>query len=165
MANNMNSLKDLFVHELRDLYSAETQLTDALPKMKEKASDEKLKHAFESHLEETRNQKERLERIAQMMDIDIKGEECQAMKGLISEGEEILNLNADAEVRDAGLIAAAQRVEHYEMAGYGTARHFAKRLGLNDAVSLLEETLNEEKSADQKLNDIAISRVNEKAQS
>lgn len=164
MANKMNSLKDLFVHELRDLYSAETQLTSALPKMKEKASDNQLKNAFESHLEETKQQKERLERIAKMMEIDIKGEDCPAMKGLIKEGEEIMKIDADGEVRDAGLIAAAQRVEHYEMAGYGTARHYAKRLGMDDAVSLLEETLNEEKSADEKLNNIALSRVNEKAQ-
>lgn len=165
MANKMNSLKDLFIHELQDLYSAETQLTEALPKMAEKAGDSKLRNAFESHLEETKKQKERLEKIAKMMDIEIKGETCQAMKGLIKEGEEMLKLDADKEVRDAGLIAAAQRVEHYEMAGYGTARHYAKRLGLNDAVSLLEETLNEEKSADEKLNNIAISSVNEKAQS
>lgn len=164
MANNMNSLKDLLVHELRDLYNAETQLTNALPKMAEKANDQNLKNALNSHLEETRGQKERLEKIAQMMNIDLKGEKCQAMEGLIREGEEILNMNADADVRDAGIIGAAQRVEHYEMAGYGTARNYAKRLGLEDAANLLNETLNEEKSADQKLNDIAVNQVNQKAQ-
>lgn len=164
MANNMNSLKDLFIHEIKDLYSAETQLTDALPKMAEKATDDKLKNAFQSHLEETKKQKERLEKISQMLDIDIKGETCQAMEGLIREGKEALEMKGDDEVRDAALIGAAQRVEHYEMAGYGTARNYAKRLGFGDAASLLEETLNEEKSADSKLNDIAVSRVNERAQ-
>ncbi len=165
MANNMNSLKDLFIHEIKDLYSAETQLTDALPKMAEKATDDKLKNAFKSHLEETKHQKERLEKIGKMLDIDIKGEKCEAMAGLIKEGKEALEMKGEDEVRDAALIGAAQRVEHYEMAGYGTARNYAKRLGFGDAASLLEETLNEEKTADSKLNDIAISRVNERAQS
>lgn len=164
MASNMNSLKDLLVHELRDLYSAETQLTDALPKMAEKANDQKLKDCFNSHLEETRGHRDRLDKIAQMMNIDLKGEKCQAMEGLVREGEQMLNMNADPEVRDAGLIGAAQRVEHYEMAGYGTARNYAKRLGLNDAADLLQQTLEEEKSADQKLNDVAINQVNQKAQ-
>lgn len=163
-SNKLNSLKDLFEHEIRDLYSAETQLSSALPKMAEKASDQKLRQAFESHLEETKKQKERLEKIGQICKIELKGEKCEAMAGLIKEGEEMLKMDASGEVRDAGLIGAAQRVEHYEMAGYGTARNYAKRLGLNDCVSLLEETLNEEKSADQKLNDIAINQVNEKAQ-
>ena len=163
-SNKLNSLKDLFEHEVRDLYSAETQLEKALPKMAEKASDQKLRQAFESHLEETRKQKERLEKIGEICQIDVKGETCEAMQGLIKEGQEILNSNASDEVRDAGLIGAAQRVEHYEMAGYGTARNYAKRLGLNDCVSLLEQTLEEEKSADSKLNDIAINSVNEKAQ-
>lgn len=164
MASNMNSLKDLFIHEIRDLYSAETQLTEALPKMAEKATDNNLKNAFNSHLEETRRQKERLEKISQMLDIDVKGEKCEAMEGLIREGREALEMKGDNEVRDAALIGAAQRVEHYEMAGYGTARNYAKRLGFNDAASMLEETLSEEKSADAKLNDIAVSRVNERAQ-
>lgn len=163
-SDKLNSLKDLFEHEIRDLYSAETQLTSALPKMAEKASDQKLKKAFESHLEETKKQKERLEKIGEICDINVKGEKCEAMAGLIKEGEEMLKIDASGEVRDAGLIGAAQRVEHYEIAGYGTARHYAKRLGLDDAVKLLEETLNEEKSADEKLNDIAINAVNEKAQ-
>lgn len=165
MADNMKSLKDLFIHEIRDLYSAETQLTEALPKMAEKANDENLKNAFKSHLEETRKQKERLEQIGQSLKIDIKGEECQAMKGLIREGQEALEFKGDADVRDAAIIGAAQRVEHYEMAGYGTARNFAQRLGYNDAAKTLEETLNEEKSADKKLNDIAVNQVNQKAQS
>lgn len=163
-SNKLNSLQDLFEHEIRDLYSAETQLTSALPKMAEKASDQKLKQAFESHLEETKNQKQRLEKVAEICNIDVKGHKCEAMAGLIKEGEEILKIEASGEVRDAGLIGAAQRVEHYEMAGYGTARHYAKRLGFDDAAQLLEETLNEEKSADEKLNTIAINSVNEKAQ-
>lgn len=165
MANDkLNSLKDLFEHEIRDLYSAETQLASALPKMAEKASDKKLRQAFESHLEETKKQKERLEKIGEICQIDVKGETCEAMKGLIKEGQEIMSLNAEAAVRDAGLIGAAQRVEHYEMAGYGTARNYARRLGLDDAAKLLEETLEEEKGADAKLNEIAIQSVNEKAQ-
>lgn len=164
MASNMNSLKDLFIHEIRDLYSAETQLTEALPKMAEKATDNNLKNAFNSHLEETRRQKERLEKISQMLDIDVKGEKCEAMEGLIREGREALEMKGDNEVRDAALIGAAQRVEHYEMAGYGTARNYAKRLGFDDAANMLEETLSEEKGADAKLNDIAVSRVNERAQ-
>lgn len=163
-SDKLNSLKDLFEHEIQDLYSAETQLTSALPKMAEKASDQKLKQAFESHLEETKKQKDRLEKIGELCDIKVKGHKCEAMAGLIKEGEEMLKMDADGEVRDAGLIGAAQRVEHYEMAGYGTARHYAKRLGFDDAAKLLEETLNEEKSADEKLNTIAINSVNEKAQ-
>lgn len=163
-SEKLNSLKDLFEHEIRDLYSAETQLSEALPKMAEKAGDKKLKQAFESHLEETKKQKERLEKIGEICDIKVKGEKCEAMAGLIKEGQEMLKIDASEEVRDAGLIGAAQRVEHYEMAGYGTARNYAKRLGLDDVVSLLEETLNEEKNADKKLNDIAINSVNEKAQ-
>ena len=163
-SNKLNSLKDLFEHEIRDLYSAETQLTNALPKMAEKAHDEKLRQAFKSHLEETKRQKERLEKIGEICNFNVKGEKCEAMEGLVREGQEILNIDADGEVRDAGLIGAAQRVEHYEIAGYGTARNYAKRLGLNDCVNLLEETLQEEKGADAKLNDIAIDRVNDKAQ-
>lgn len=163
-SDKLNSLKDLFEHEIRDLYSAETQLSSALPKMAEKASNQKLKDAFTSHLEETKKQKERLEKIGEICDIKLKGEKCEAMAGLIKEGESMLKMDAEDDVRDAGLIGAAQRVEHYEIAGYGTARHYAKRLGLDDAVKLLEETLNEEKSADEKLNNIAINAVNEKAQ-
>ena len=162
--DKLNSLKDLFEHEIRDLYSAETQLANALPKMAEKASDEKLRQAFQSHLEETKGHKERLEKVGEICQINLKGEKCEAMAGLIREGEEMLKIDASGEVRDAGLIGAAQRVEHYEMAGYGTARNYAKRLGLNDCVDLLEKTLEEEKSADAKLNDIAINSVNEKAQ-
>ncbi len=163
-SDKLKSLKDLFEHEIKDLYSAETQLSEALPKMAEKASDSKLKKAFESHLEETKKQKERIEKIGEICNISVKGEKCEAMAGLIKEGEEMLKMDAESDVKDAGLIAAAQRVEHYEMAGYGTAHHYAKRLGLDEVAGLLEETLNEEKAADEKLNKIAIDSVNEKAQ-
>ena len=163
-SDKLKSLKDLFEHEIKDLYSAETQLSSALPKMAEKASDEKLRKAFESHLEETKKQKERLEKIGEICNISVKGEKCEAMAGLIKEGEQMLKMDAEGDVKDAGLIAAAQRVEHYEIAGYGTAHHYAKRLGLDEAANLLEETLKEEKSADEKLNKIAIDSVNEKAQ-
>ena len=163
-SDKLKSLKDLFEHEIKDLYSAETQLSEALPKMAEKASDSKLKKAFESHLEETKKQKERIEKIGEICNISVKGEKCEAMAGLVKEGEEMMKMDAESDVKDAGLIAAAQRVEHYEMAGYGTAHHYAKRLGLDDVAKLLEETLNEEKAADEKLNKIAIDSVNEKAQ-
>jgi ferritin-like metal-binding protein YciE len=160
MSDKMYSLKDLFEHEIKDLYSAESQLTEALPKMAEKATHPDLKQAFESHLMETRKQQERLEKIGQTCGFDVKGEKCQAMEGLIKEGKEALKMKGADEVRDAGLIAAAQRVEHYEMAGYGTAKNYAEKLGLNDCAKLLGETLNEEKSADSKLNSIAVGTVN-----
>lgn len=159
-----NSLQDLFEHEIKDLYSAESQLTDALPKMAEKASSPQLRQAFETHLEETKHQRERLERIGEICGFSVKGEKCQAMEGLVKEGKQMLEMQGNDQVRDAGLIASAQRVEHYEMAGYGTARTYAQQLGLNEVADLLEQTLNEEKKTDQKLNDIAINRVNQKAQ-
>ena len=163
-SEKLNSLKDLFEHEIKDLYSAESQLTDALPKMAEKASSPQLRQAFETHLEETKQQRDRLERIGDICGFSVKGEKCQAMEGLIKEGKHMLEMKGDDEVRDAGLIASAQRVEHYEMAGYGTARTYAQRLGLNEVADLLEQTLNEEKRTDAKLNDIAIGSVNQKAQ-
>ena len=159
-----NSLKDLFEHEIKDLYSAESQLTDALPKMAEKASSPQLRQAFETHLEETKRQRDRLERIGEICGFSVKGEKCQAMEGLVKEGKQMLEMKGDDQVRDSGLIASAQRVEHYEMAGYGTARTYAQQLGLKEVADLLEQTLNEEKQTDQKLNDIAINRVNQKAQ-
>jgi ferritin-like metal-binding protein YciE len=163
-SEKFNSLKDLFEHEIKDLYSAESQLTDALPKMAEKASNPQLRQAFEMHLQETQEQRRRLEQIGEICGFNVKGEKCPAMEGLIKEGKEMLEMKGDANVRDAGLIASAQRVEHYEMAGYGTARTYAQQLGLNDVAQLLEQTLNEEKRTDQKLNDIAINRVNQQAQ-
>ena len=157
------NLRDLLEHEIKDLYSAETQLLEALPKMANVASNGQLRQAFESHFEETKGQKQRLEKIAQMLNIQPGGETCKAMQGLIREGEEMMDLDADEDVRDAGLIGAAQRVEHYEIAGYGTARQFAKRLGENEVARLLSETLEEESDADEKLNDLAIEKINEEA--
>lgn len=151
----VNTLKDLYIEQLRDLYSAETQLIDALPKMAGAASSSDLKKAFQSHLDETKKQKQRLEQIFSQMGTSPQGETCEAMKGLIKEGEEAIQLNGDPIVRDAALIAAAQRVEHYEMAGYGTVRTFADELGFGDAQSLLQTTLNEEGDANKKLTSIA----------
>lgn len=162
--DKLNSLKDLFEHEIKDLYSAESQLTDALPKMAEKASSPQLRKAFETHLEETKVQRERLEKVGEICGFSVKGEKCKAMEGLIKEGKDMLEMKGDDSVRDAGLIASAQRVEHYEMAGYGTARTFAQQLGLKDVADLLEQTLNEEKSTDEKLNKLAVDRINQKAQ-
>lgn len=159
----LNNLEDLFHHQLKDLYSAEKQLIDALPKMKKEANNDSLKKAFESHLEETKNQKKRLDEIADMLDLDLSGETCEAMKGLIEEAEEFISEDATPEVRDAGLIADAQRVEHYEISGYGTAVRYAEALGHEEAADKLQETLDEESSADEKLNDLAVDNVNKQA--
>ena len=156
----LNSLRDLLLEELRDLHSAETQLVDALPKMAEAASSNELKTAFEHHLEQTRGHVSRLENIFQEIGEKAAGETCEAMKGLIKEGEVLIKAQGPADVRDAGLIGAAQRVEHYEIAGYGTARSFARRLGDQRVASVLQETLNEEAEADKKLTSIAESQVN-----
>ena len=150
-----NTLKDLYIDQLRDLYSAETQLVDALPKMANAASTSDLKKAFQDHLKETQDQKQRLEQIFSEMGTSPQGKTCEAMKGLIKEGEESIKLQGDPAVRDAALIAAAQRVEHYEMAGYGTVRTFANELGFGNAKSLLQRTLDEEGDANKKLTSIA----------
>nr|WKN39402.1 ferritin-like domain-containing protein [Tunicatimonas sp. TK19036] len=163
-AEKLPTLEDLLHHEIADLHSAESQLIEALPKMAEAATDSTLKSAFTEHLQETKGQRERLVRIGQVLNFDVEGTTCKAMKGLVAEGQEIIKSKAEPLVKDAGLIGAAQRVEHYEMAGYGTAMGLAKELGHQDVYALLEETLNEEKNADQKLNQIAINRVNKKAQ-
>lgn len=157
------TMEDLLHHELADLYSAESQLIEALPKMAEAATDASLRSAFTEHLEETKRQRDRLRQIAQTMSIEIDNHTCEAMAGLVKEGQEIIKSEADPSVKDAGLIGAAQRVEHYEMAGYGTARAIAQELGHQSIADLLDETLQEEKNADKKLNDIAINRVNQKA--
>jgi len=157
------TMDELFLDEIRDLYDAEKQLTKALPKMAEWAASEELRAAFESHLEETRGQVERLEQIFEALEEKASGKKCAAMSGLIKEAEELADEADESSVRDAGLIAAAQKVEHYEMSGYGSARTHAQILGHDDAVSLLEQTLKEEKAADRKLNDIAESMVNEDA--
>ncbi|WP_247235371.1 ferritin-like domain-containing protein [Telluribacter sp. SYSU D00476] len=164
MSGKMMKLDDLLEHQLQDLYSAENQIIEALPLMQEKASNPQLKKAFEMHLEQTRQQKERLEKVAELLDIKIKGEKCKAMEGIIKEAQSFLKEDASPEVMDAGLIAEAQRVEHYEIAGYGTARHYAEELGHKEAAQLLGQTLEEEKSTDEKLNKLAIERVNVKAE-
>ena len=151
----LNTMKDLFVDQLRDLYSAEDQLTKALPKMAQAANSSDLQKAFRDHLNQTQQQKQRLEQIFSTMGLSPQGETCQAMQGLIKEGEQIINASADAQVKDAALIAAAQRVEHYEMAGYGTVRTFANELGYNDAKDLLQTTLDEEGDTNKKLTSLA----------
>jgi len=161
----VTTMQGLFLDEIRDLYDAEKQLTKALPKMAKAASSDELKQAIEDHLQETQNQVERLNQVFEMLDQKATGKKCAAMAGLIKEGEEVIGSTNDSSVRDAGIIAAAQKVEHYEISGYGSARTFAQMLGHDDAVSLLEQTLEEEKNADRKLNDIAESQVNEQAMS
>jgi ferritin-like metal-binding protein YciE len=156
----LNTLRDLLIEELRDLYSAETQLVSALPKMAGAASSTELKSAFEHHLEETLGHVTRLESIFKNIDEKSSGETCEAMKGLIKEGETLVKAEGDPDVRDAGLIGAAQRVEHYEMAGYGTARSLANRLGESQMAEILQQTLNEEGAANKKLTSIAESGVN-----
>ena len=159
-ALKLNSLRDLLIEELRDLYSAETQLVGALPKMAEAAASQELASAFEHHLEETRGHVSRLESIFNQIGEKSSGETCEAMKGLIKEGEILVKAEGDPDVRDAGLIGAAQRVEHYEMAGYGTARSLARRLGENQTAEILQQTLDEEGEANKKLTSIAESQVN-----
>lgn len=159
----MKDLKGLFEHQLKDLHSAESQLVDALPKMAQKASNSKLKDAFEDHLKETKDHKQRLEDICSELDIKPTGEKCKAMEGLIKEAEGFMDEADNNDVMDAGLIAEAQRVEHYEISGYGTAVRYAKELGHNDIASKLQKTLDEEYNADNKLDKLAESRLNEKA--
>jgi ferritin-like metal-binding protein YciE len=151
----LQSLNDLFVEQLQDLYSAEMQLVEALPKMAAAASHDELKQAFEHHLEETRGHVERLREVFGQLGQSPGGETCEAMKGLIAEGEEAVQAQGDPAVKDAALIAAAQRVEHYEIAGYGTVRTFADQLDLGDAKDLLDQTLDEESTADKLLTKIA----------
>jgi ferritin-like metal-binding protein YciE len=161
------NLEDLYIHELRDLYSAENQLIDALPTLAEKATNRELEQAFRMHLEETRRQKERLERLFEQRGMSPAGHTCHAMKGLIKEAKELisdassfLGTSAPPEVLDAGLIAQAQRVEHYEIAGYGTAATYAEMLGFTEDHRLLSQTLEEEKNTDSKLNVLAKSMIN-----
>jgi len=160
----LDSLRTLWIEEMRDLYNAENQLLKALPKMAKRASTPELKEAFESHLEETRGQVERLDEIFEKLGKKPTGKTCKAMQGLIEEGSEILKEDGVDSVIDAALIAAAQRVEHYEIAGYGVARTFASILEEDEAQDLLQETLDEEGAADEKLTEIAESIVNEEAE-
>jgi ferritin-like metal-binding protein YciE len=148
-------LRELYVDELKDLYSAENQLIKALPKMAKAASSEELRQGFEEHLEQTKGQVQRLEKIFELLDESPKGKKCVGMEGLVKEGAEVMEEEFEDSVMDAALIGAAQRVEHYEIAAYGTAREFAKILGETQHASLLEETLQEEKETDEKLNELA----------
>ena len=159
----LDTLQKLYTDELRDLYNAENQLLKALPKMAKAASSEDLKEAFEKHLEQTKGHVERLEQVFEDLDEKPKGKTCRAMKGLIEEGSEILEQDGEESVRDAGIIVAAQKVEHYEIAGYGSARTFAHLLGQNKAAELLQTTLDEESETNEILNKLAESVVNPEA--
>jgi len=151
----LNSLTDVLAEQIADLRSAEQQLTQALPKMAEAANDGGLRDAFTNHLDETRRHAERLEQVIPTLNVTVPAKECEAMRGLIKEGEEIIGAGGDPTARDTALIAAAQRVEHYEIAAYGTARTLAQELDLGQAAGLLEETLDEESKADSLLNKLA----------
>src|SRR5258706_10089822 len=160
----MESLQDLLVNELKDLYNAENQLIKALPKMAKAASNPDLQQAFTTHLEETKEHAERLEKIFETLDESPKGEKCKAMEGLIEEGKEMMEEDAEPEVMDAALISAAQKVEHYEIAGYGCVRTYAKLLGNEQAARVLQQTLDEEGKTDKLLTDLAESVINLEAQ-
>jgi len=159
----MDTLQDLFLEELRDVYNAEGQLVKALPKMAKGASSDELKQAIENHLKQTQGHVERLEEIFEMLGEKPKGKTCYAMKGLIEEGSEILDEDGDESVLDAGIIVAAQKVEHYEIATYGSLRTFAQLLDKNEAADLLQETLDEESEANELLNNLAQEIVNPEA--
>jgi ferritin-like metal-binding protein YciE len=158
-----NSLRELYIDELKDLYNAETQLTKALPKMAKAASNSELRQAFEEHLRQTSEQVSRLEQIFEMLGEKPTGKKCLGMEGLVKEGAETMKEDYDGAVMDAALIGAGQRVEHYEIAGYGTVREFAQLLGEDEHVSLLEQTLEEEKQTDEKLTQLA-ENINSQAQ-
>lgn len=164
----LNTFEDLFIEQLQDLYNAEKQLVKALPKMAQAASTQELKQAFNQHLEQTKGHQEQLEQLFDRMNQKAGGKTCKAMQGLIEEGEEVIKEKGDPKVKDAALIAAAQRVEHYEIAGYGTVRTYAQELGLGDAVDVLQKILDEESEANELLTQIATGRgakvaVNEEA--
>ncbi|ARJ40651.1 hypothetical protein B1H58_00665 [Pantoea alhagi] len=160
----MQSLNDLFVHTLSDVYSAEVQLTKALPKMAEAATETQLAEGFRQHLEETKGHIERLDQVIQSLDnVEMENVTCVAMEGLIKEGEEIIQEVEEGPVRDAGLIVAAQKVEHYEISSYGSLMALAKNLGYDNVVSILKNTLDEEKATDEKLTMLAEQQVNQHA--
>ena len=160
----MQSLMELYVEELKDLYSAENQLVKALPKMVKAATNPELKKAFADHLEQTKGHVERLEQVFEMLEKSPKGKKCKGMEGLIEEGKELIEEDPEEDVLDAGLISKAQHVEHYEMAGYGTVRTWARELGLEDQAELLQQTLDEEGEADHLLTQLAESTVNLEAE-
>lgn len=159
----MNSLQDLFLHELKDLYSAESQIVKALPKMSRAATSPELKRSFDEHLEQTREHVERLKQIFDRLEASPGRHKCKGMEGLIEEGEELIEEDIEGDVLDAGLIGAAQRVEHYEMAAYGTARAHAQTLGDKQSAKVLQQTLDEEGETDKKLTRLAESLVNREA--
>jgi ferritin-like metal-binding protein YciE len=163
MPEESNPLEELLVDELKDLYSAENQIIKALPKMAKAASSPELKRAFERHLEETRRQVERLDQIGAALDTRMTGKKCKGMEGLIEEGKELMAEDLDDTALDAGLIGAAQKVEHYEIAAYGTARTHASTLGYSKAAKLLQQTLDEESNTDKKLTQLAETLVNAEA--
>ena len=164
MASKMATLEDLYTDMLKDLYSAEKQLVKALPKMAKNAESTDLQKAFQEHLKQTEGHVERIERIFTELGGSPRGKKCVGMEGLIEEGNELLQEDTEPDVLDAGMIAAAQKVEHYEIASYGTARAWAQRLGYDNAARLLQETLEEESMANEKLTRIAESHVNLQAQ-
>src|SRR4051794_35026975 len=159
----LETLRDLYIHELKDLYSAEQQLIKALPKMKKAAKNRSLAAAFNQHFEQTKRQAKRLEQILKSHDESTRAPKCEGMEGLIAEGDKMAKEDTEDEVRDAGLIAAAQRVEHYEIAGYGCARTYAQLLGDKKGARLLETTIKEEGNTDKKLTKLARSVINLKA--
>lgn len=159
----LNNLKDLLIHELKDVYNAEQQITKALPKMMKACSSEELKKAFQNHLEVTEKQIQRLDKVFEMMGEKSSGEKCKAMEGIIKESESMMDEKADASVMDAALIGCAQRVEHYEIAAYGTVCTYAKQLGMDDVLEQLKETLAEEKETDALLSKIAEKSINVEA--
>ena len=160
MAAKIPTLHELLVEEIRDIYHSETQITKALPKMVKKATSSALKAGFEKHLQETHAQIERLERCFELLNEKVKGTPCEAMKGIIKEGEEVMGKDMEPEVLDAALVACAQKVEHYEIASYGTVCTWATQLGLVDVAALLNETLDEEKATDEKLTELATGGLN-----
>jgi len=151
----MESVRELLIEQMRDLYDAEKQLVKALPKLAKTASNEQLKEAFESHLEQTRGHVQRLEQAFEALDEKARSKPCEAMKGLIEEGKETMEEDLEDALMDSAIIGAAQKVEHYEIAGYGTLKTWARSLGLDEVAELLEATLEEEKEADQKLTEVA----------
>jgi len=159
----MNSLSDLFEHFLRDIYYAEKQIVKALPKMARKADSAELREAFEAHLNETQEHVSNLEQVFEGLNLRARGVTCEAINGILEEGKEIMSDAADADTRDAGMIAAAQAVEHYEITRYGTLIAWANQLGHSDAVKLFQTNLDQEKAADKKLSDLAESTLNREA--
>lgn len=160
----LDTLKDLYVEELKDLYSAEKQIVKALPKLIKAAKDPELKAAFKTHLKQTGEHAKRLEMICKELGVSPRGKKCVGMEGLLEEGSDLIKEKPDEDVLDAGLISAAQHVEHYEMAGYGTVRTYARQLGYEDQAQILQRTLDEEGETDHLLTDLAVSRINIEAE-